>query len=257
MNRSSVRPSPLFLGLLGITVIGAVLCALPAADPYSGSLTLLTVGVVLFIIGGWVVSLCLHEFGHALVAYRGGDHEVRQRGYLTLDPRLYTDPVLSIVLPLVFLIIGGLPLPGGAVLINHWALRSKPVESLVSLAGPLSNLVIGLVLSTVVTFVPLPLGLQLAFSYLAFLQVLTFFFNILPVPGFDGFGVISPWLSREAQAVALKVRPWAPLVLFLLLFGVRQVSVVFLNIGYWLFGLIGGNEQLSDIGGALFRFWSR
>ena len=217
----------------------------------------LTAGVVLFVIGGWVVSLCLHEFGHALVAYRGGDHEVRQRGYLTLDPRRYTDPVLSIVLPLVFLIIGGLPLPGGAVLINHWALRSKPVESLVSLAGPLSNLVIGLVLNTAVVLTPMPLGLKLAFSYLAFLQVLTFFFNILPVPGFDGFGVISPWLSREAQAVALKVRPWAPLVLFLLLFGVRQVSAVFLNIGYWLFGLIGGNDQLSDIGGALFRFWTR
>ena len=178
-------------------------------------------------------------------------------GYLTLDPRRYTDPVLSIVLPLVFLIIGGLPLPGGAVLINHWALRSKPVESLVSLAGPLSNLVIGLVLNTAVVLTPMPLGLKLAFSYLAFLQVLTFFFNILPVPGFDGFGVISPWLSREAQAVALKVRPWAPLVLFLLLFGVRQVSAVFLNIGYWLFGLIGGNDQLSDIGGALFRFWTR
>ncbi|MFI9385229.1 site-2 protease family protein [Kutzneria sp. NPDC052558] len=257
MNRSSVRPSPLFLGLLGVTVIGAVLCALPAADPFGGSRALLTAGIVLFVIGGWVVSLCLHEFGHAIVAYRGGDHEVAHRGYLTLDPRRYTDPVLSIVLPLIFLIIGGLPLPGGAVLINHWALRSKPVESLVSLAGPLSNLVIGLVLNTAVLLAPLPTGLQLAFSYLAFLQVLTFFFNILPVPGFDGFGVISPWLSREAQAVALKVRPWAPLVLFLLLFGVRQVSAVFLNIGYWLFGLIGGNETLSDIGGALFRFWLR
>jgi Zn-dependent protease len=257
VNRSSVRPSPLFLGLLGITVIGAVLCALPGADPDSGSLTLLTVGVVLFVVGGWVVSLCLHEFGHAIVAYRGGDHEVAGRGYLTLDPRRYTDPVLSIVLPLVFLIIGGLPLPGGAVLINHWALRSKPVESLVSLAGPLSNLVIGLVLNTAVLLAPMPVGLQWAFSYLAFLQVLTFFFNILPVPGFDGFGVLSPWLSREAQAVALRVRPWAPLVLFLLLFGVRQVSVVFLNIGYWLFALIGGNDQFSDIGSVLFRFWTR
>ena len=252
-----MRPSPLFLGLLGITVIGAVLCALPAADPFDGSRPLLTAGIVLFVIGGWVVSLCLHEFGHAVVAYRGGDHEVRQRGYLTLDPRRYTDPVLSIVLPLVFLIIGGLPLPGGAVLINHWALRSKPVESLVSLAGPLFNLLIGLVLNTAVLLTPMPVGLQLAFSYLAFLQVLTFFFNILPVPGFDGFGVISPWLSREAQAVALRVRPWAPLVLFLLLFGIRQVSAVFLNIGYWLFSLIGGNDTLSDIGGSLFRFWLR
>jgi Zn-dependent protease len=252
-----VRPSPLFLGLLGITVIGAVLCALPAADPFGGSTALLTAGIVLFAIGGWVVSLCLHEFGHAFVAYRGGDHEVRVRGYLTLDPRRYTDPVMSIVLPLVYLIIGGLPLPGGAVLINHWALRSKPVESLVSFAGPLLNLLIGLVLNTAVLLAPMPVGLQLAFSYLAFLQVLTFFFNILPVPGFDGFGVIAPWLSREAQAVAVRVRPWAPLVLFALLIGVPQVSAVFLGIGRWLFALVGGDIDLAGAGDAFFRFWLR
>lgn len=252
-----MRPSPLFLGLLGVTVIGAVLCALPAADPLDGSRALLTAGVVLFVIGGWVVSLCLHEFGHAFVAYRGGDHEVRMRGYLTLDPRHYTDPVMSIVLPLVYLIIGGLPLPGGAVLINHWALRSKPVESLVSFAGPLLNLVIGLVLNAAVLVAPLPDGLALAFSYLAFLQVFTFLFNILPVPGFDGFGVIAPWLSREAQAVAVRVRPWAPLVLFALLIGVRQVSTVFFTIGRGLFGLVGGNILLAGLGDSFFRFWLR
>ncbi|GAA3434493.1 site-2 protease family protein [Kutzneria kofuensis] len=252
-----MRPSPLFLGLLGVTVIGAVLCALPTADPFYGNRWLLTAGVVLFVVGGWVVSLCLHEFGHAFVAYRGGDHEVRVRGYLTLDPRRYTDPVMSIVLPLVYLIIGGIPLPGGAVLINHWALRSKPVESLVSFAGPLFNLLIGLVLNAVVLVVPLPLGLQLAFAYLAFLQVFTFLFNILPVPGFDGFGVIAPWLSREAQAIAVRVRPWAPLVLFALLIGVSQVSTVFFTIGRGLFGLVGGDISLAGLGDAFFRFWTR
>jgi Zn-dependent protease len=252
-----VRPSPLFLGLLGVTVIGAVLCALSTGDPFLGNDWTLTAGIVLFVVGGWVVSLCLHEFGHAIVAYRGGDHEVAGRGYLTLDPRRYTDPVLSIVLPLVFLIIGGLPLPGGAVLINHWALRSKPVESLVSLAGPLFNLVIGLVLNVVVLLAPLPGGLQLAFAYLAFLQVLTFLFNILPVPGFDGFGVLAPWLSREAQAVALKVRPWAPLVLFALLFAVPAVSSVFFTIGRGLFGVLGGDISLAGLGDYNFRFWTR
>ncbi|MEV6607496.1 MULTISPECIES: site-2 protease family protein [unclassified Kutzneria] len=257
MNRSSVRPSPLFLGLLGMTVIGAVLCALPTATQVYSNSWLLTVGVVLFVIGGWVVSLCLHEFGHAIVAFRGGDHEVAARGYLTLDPRRYTDPVMSILLPLIYLIIGGIPLPGGAVLINHWALRSKPVESLVSFAGPLFNLLIGLVLNVVVLAAPLPAGLQIAFSYLAFLQVFTFFFNILPVPGFDGFGVIAPWLSREAQAVAVRVRPWAPLVLFALIIAVRPVSAVFFTIGRALFGLVGGDMDLASLGDYFFRFWSR
>ena len=62
------------------------------------------------------MSLCLHEFGHALVAYRGGDRSVRGKGYLTLDIRRYTDVGLSFVLPVLFLLLGGIPLPGGAVL---------------------------------------------------------------------------------------------------------------------------------------------
>ena len=53
--------------------------------------SLLTAGVVLLVLGGWAVSLCLHEFGHAAVAYRGGDRSVRGKGYLTLDIRRYTD----------------------------------------------------------------------------------------------------------------------------------------------------------------------
>lgn len=257
MNRSSVRPSPLFLGLLGVAVIGAVLCSLPAANEQGGSTVLLTTGVVLFVLGGWVVSLCLHEFGHAFVAFRGGDHDVANRGYLSLDPRLYTDPVLTLILPLVYLIIGGLPLPGGAVLINHWALRSKPIQSMVSLAGPLFNLVIGVLLIVVNNTLPVPAGLYVAFGYLGFLQVLTFLFNILPIPGFDGFGVIAPWLSREAQAMAAKVRPWATLAVFLLVFGLPQAAAAVWNAGTAVYELFGGNYFAAQVGNQLFQFWRR
>ena len=68
---------------------------------------------------GWAVSLCLHEFGHAYTAYRGGDRSVRAKGYLTLDIRRYADLGLSLVLPVFFLLLGGIPLPGGAVWIDQ------------------------------------------------------------------------------------------------------------------------------------------
>ena len=45
----------------------------------------------LIVLIGWIFSLCLHEFSHALVAYYGGDFTVREKGYLTLDIRRYTD----------------------------------------------------------------------------------------------------------------------------------------------------------------------
>src|SRR5215204_6017637 len=87
-------PSPIFLVLLAVTALGAALATLDTDAA-------ITAGIVLLVLGGWAVSLCLHEFGHAYVAYRGGDRSVRDKGYLTLDIRHYTDPVLSLVLPLI------------------------------------------------------------------------------------------------------------------------------------------------------------
>jgi len=64
---------------------------------------------------GWIFSLCLHEFSHALVAYYGGDTTVKDKGYLTFNPLKYTHPFLSLILPLIILLMGGIGLPGGAV----------------------------------------------------------------------------------------------------------------------------------------------
>ncbi len=69
--------SPFFLLLLGATAGGAVLAAV-------GTGAVLVAGIVLVVLAGWAVSLCLHEFAHAFVAYRGGDC-VRARTWLP-DP---------------------------------------------------------------------------------------------------------------------------------------------------------------------------
>ena len=216
-----------------------------------------TAGVVLLVLGGWVVSLCLHEFGHALVAFRGGDREVYFKGYLTLDPRRYTDPVLSLLMPVIFLAIGGIPLPGGAVWINHHALRSRAVESSVSLAGPLSNLAIAVLLSVSVNVFEPALPLASALSFLAVLQLGAFILNMLPVPGLDGWGALEPFLSREARLFGAKARPWAPLFLFAALIGIPGVGQALWDVVYGLFDLIGGNNLFARFGEGEFFFWQR
>ena len=92
----------------------------------------LAVGVVLV---GVVLSVTLHEYGHAVTAYWGGDRSVVAKGYLTLDFRKYAHPLLSVGMPVLFLAMGALPLPGGAVLIEEHRLRSRVWSSLVSLSG--------------------------------------------------------------------------------------------------------------------------
>jgi Zn-dependent protease len=240
--------SPVFLALVGVTVAGGALTCVDA----SGAIT---AGIVLLVLGGWAVSLCLHEFGHAYTALRGGDTSVRDKGYLTLDIRRYTDPVLSIVLPLVLLLVGGLPLPGGAVWINHHALRSRAVQSAVSLAGPGANLAIGVLLTIAVTAVSMPDGLRWGLSWLALVQVLAFVLNMLPVPGLDGFGAIDPYLPYEWRRIAAIIRPWAPLALFALLISVPGLARPLFDLSYELFTLIGGDRSAAAEGLDRFLFW--
>ncbi|ASR37934.1 peptidase M50 [Prauserella marina] len=255
MHRSVVRPSPLFYAILAITIAGGLIAAFFDPVTLSGRDAMGTLGVFVLVLGGWALSLTLHEFGHAIVAYRGGDHEVAAKGYLTMDIRRYTDPVLSLVLPLLILAIGGIPLPGGAVWINRWALRSRSVSSWVSLAGPLSNLTIGIALTIVVGFVEMPIGLAVGLSYLASLQILAFVINILPVPGLDGFGAIEPYLSPQAREFGAKARPWAPLVLFALIFAVPPVGQALWGITDTIFDAIGGDSRFAEAGQAVFMFW--
>ena len=139
--RQAVRPSPVFLALVGLTAGGGVI-AWMAGD---ATPPLAYVGVFLFVIAGWLVSLCLHEFGHAYTAWRFGDHDVAMRGYLTLNPLKYSSPLLSLGLPLLFIALGGIGLPGGAVYLRTEFMTARQ-RTLVSLAGPSANLVLAILL---------------------------------------------------------------------------------------------------------------
>ena len=171
------------------------------------------------VVVGWVVSLCIHEYAHAVAAYRLGDRSVAEKGYLKLDPRRYADPLMSLVFPIVFLLAGGIGLPGGAVWIEHGRL-TKRARSVVSLAGPASNVLFGavilLILGTgVVDEAPTLAG---ALAVLALIEFATAVLNLLPVTGLDGFGAIEPWLPAEVRArLTPTVRMFAMIILLVLL----------------------------------------
>lgn len=147
---------------------------------------------------GWIISLCIHEFSHAFVAYLGGDSTVREKGYLTLNPIYYIHPVYSLLMPMVFLLLGGLGLPGGAVYIEHHRLRSKGWNSAVSLFGPLSNLFLAVILGVILRFAPADAaGIWPSLAFLGALQISAVVLNLLPVPPLDGYGIFSAYMSRK------------------------------------------------------------
>ncbi|AII05519.1 site-2 protease family protein [Rhodococcus opacus] len=248
---TAVRPSPVFLLVVAVAVAGGVLAW--RAEPAS---VLGHVGVFLLVVAGWVVTLCLHEFAHAYTAWRHGDTDVEVRGYLTLNPVKYSHPLLSIGLPVLFIALGGIGLPGGAVYLRT-GLFSPKVQARVSLAGPAVNLVSAIVLLVVIRWFGLG-GDHLVFwtglSFLAFLQVMATVLNLLPVPGLDGYAALEPFLSPRTRRSVDQFKPYGLLILVALLF-VPSINVVFFDIIYRLFELSGVPEIYAQYGNRLMRFW--
>jgi Zn-dependent protease len=248
----SVRPSPIFLAIVALTVLGGVLAWLSA----EAIAPMAYAGVFIFVIAGFLVSLCLHEFAHAYSAWRFGDRDVEVRGYLTLNPLKYSHPLLSLGLPALFIALGGIGLPGGAVYVRtSW--MTKRQKTLVSLAGPATNLGFAIVLLVVtrVLWEPEHVVFWGAMAFLAFLQVTAFLLNILPVPGLDGYSALEPHLKPQTQRMLEPAKGWAFLVLLLLLF-TPQVNRWFFGVVYALFDASGAPSDLIGVGFSLTRFWS-
>ena len=164
-----------------------------------------------------LVGLPVHEFSHALAAYRLGDGTAKLFGRLTLNPIAHFDPVGGTLLALTFI---GSAAAGGAFGFG-WA-KPTPVnpmnlqggrrgEALVAAAGPLSNLLLA-------TVAAIPLRFLLASSeitgpVLLLAEVLSLFvqinlvlmiFNLIPIPPLDGSKVLFAFLDRRTE---YQIRP--------------------------------------------------
>lgn len=231
-TRGVLGISPVFLGLVAVAAgSGAWLWRLGDGGPLAVPLTLV------FVVAGWIISLCIHEFGHAIVAYLGGDRAVATAGYLTLNPLRYTNATMSLVLPVIFLLLGGIAMPGGAVYINHSALRTKAWSSAVSLAGPLGTFICWLVVAAMFTLsLRFDLITQANLFFYAALAALGFYLtfaviiNLVPVPGLDGFGIIRPWLPYPWQNAAMRYGTVAILGVYLALWFVAPVRGAFFGL---------------------------
>jgi Zn-dependent protease len=208
------------------------------------------------VIVGWILSLCLHEFSHAVVAYYGGDTSVKDKGYLTFNPLKYTHPVYSIVLPVVFLLLGGIGLPGGAVYIETWRLRSKRWESAVSLAGPAANLVVAVILAIILNFAPLTFsGIWPGLAFLALMQVSAVVLNLIPVPPFDGYRALAPYLDQELRARIDQVGGIVVMLAFFVLWYVQAVNTFFWQVVFQISGWLHIPVLLAIQGLNQFQFW--
>ena len=210
----------------------------------------------LIVLIGWIFSLSFHEFSHALVAYFGGDTSVREKGYLTFNPLKYTHPVYSLLLPLLFLFMGGIGLPGGAVYIETWRLHSRKWRSAVSLAGPAANLILIILLAILFRFAPVnTTGIWPGLAFLGLLQIYALVLNLIPVPPFDGFGALEPFLGQEILEKIEPIRGMMIWIVIAALWYVPFISNLFSTLIFSIADLFKFPLDLVAVGYQQFFFW--
>lgn len=249
-RRSERRISPVFLGIVAVM-------AVTGWATWTGFAEQPGIAVFLFVTAAWIVSLCLHEYAHARTALHSGDISIGAKGYLTLNPLKYTHALLSIVLPVLFVIMGGIGLPGGAVFIEHGRIRGRWRHSLISAAGPLTNMAFAVVCTAPFWLDALggvPQAFQYALAFLALLQVTAAILNFLPVPGLDGYGVIEPWLSHGIRRQVEPLAPFGLLLVFAVLW-IPEVNGAFFDAVDAILRGLGISDLETYCGQALYRFW--
>ncbi len=231
------KPNP-FVGpgiLLVWIGLGAALLRLP-----SGML------VFAFVMVGWILSVMVHEFSHAAVAWLGGDHTVAEKGYLSFDPRRYGDLGVSLVIPLVALALGGVGFPGGAVFLRNDLMRGPFWRA--AAAG----------LSFWRGWGVDGQGAMMLFAaltMLAFLQATALILNLLPIPGLDGFGAIRPFLPASLMPHIRKAEGLAMVGLLLVIFVIPGASSVLFRAGAALGLTLGLDIEALRAGWSAFHFW--
>lgn len=140
-----------------------------------------------------------------------------------MNPIVYFHSATTLVIPVLALMLGGIPLPGAAVQINTSRIRSRLMQSFVSFAGPLFTLLFTIYLFAFLVFLPSMEGsidrhlykvLFTATNSLLYLEIFVFYLNLLPLPPLDGFGILEPWLPEAARR---KAREHANVFFFLLI----------------------------------------
>ena len=205
---------------------------------------------------GFLLAIVVHEAAHAWMAHKFGDSTAKNQGRLTLNPVAHYDPLGTIFFPLLaaftnFAMIG-------------WA-RPVPIETRnfknyrsglfwVSFAGPLSNLILGVISAMALAFIATQVSPDWGFyaislkmlRYSVFINFILAFFNLLPLPPLDGSKMVSSFLKGPVLFKYESLAQYTPvfflLVMALSFMGIHTIGYVLqpaqILANYFMFGFL-------------------
>ena len=173
-----------------------------------------------------IVAITIHEYAHAFTADKLGDPTPKLMGRLTLNPLAHLDPIGTLMILIVR--FGW----GKPVQFDPFNLKDPRRDAaLISISGPVSNLILAFLLSMIVrlTFIPY-LVIQILLPII-FLNVLLAVFNLIPIHPLDGFKIVEGFLSENQAREWHSLERYGFIFLLLLILPFGGSSLLFNILG--------------------------
>ncbi len=185
-----------------------------------------------------LLAISAHEAAHAWMSYKFGDDTARLLGRITLNPVAHTDPIGTLLIPIVSFVLGNMGGLGRIPLIG-WG-KPTPVNPLrwhnkdlanvmVSAAGIMANLLIAICAFTIFKVILMSGGLAsipdslrepvfLFLQYLLYMNISLAVFNLLPFPPLDGSKILETFLPASMQPILMMLERYGFLILMVLMY---------------------------------------
>lgn len=192
-------------------------------------------GILFFV--PFLLSLSVHEWAHAMVAFRLGDNTAKFMGRLTLNPLKHADVFGTFLFPLMAILFQT-PFFGWAkpVPVNDRNFKNPMRDmALVAFAGPFSNLALAVVFAIIkgqlapfaAPYHPIVTPLYLMCDPAVWVNLFLAFFNLIPLPPLDGTKIIMAFVSRETGRKIEAMGMYSTfLLLFLFMSGALRVLII-------------------------------
>jgi len=170
-----------------------------------------------------LLSLTIHECAHAWTAYKLGDPTAKLSGRISLNPFVHLDTFGTIML----LLAGfgwGKPVP-----INPINLKTKWYELIIALAGPISNLLLAIIVALILKFIPLSINISEILYIIIQINLVFMIFNLFPIPPLDGSAIFKVILSDEAYQTLSNLSIYLFIAFIFFLYSTPFVSSFILN----------------------------
>lgn len=165
---------------------------------------------VIVTLAALLIAITIHEFAHAWTANYYGDPTAKLMGRLTLNPLVHLDLVGTI-----FLLVAGFGW-GKPVMVNPGNFKNPKLDNItVSLAGPMSNLFLAVILGIILRFAPLPDIVSSILIIIVFFNLVLMIFNLIPIPPLDGSKILSLFISDQAYLVLQQLGIFLLLILIM------------------------------------------